>query len=287
MALIVTVENDIEVAGMLAATLSSSGHTVRVADSRQQAMDLVEWQRPDLMILDHRMPRLNGLETARLLRADAGTASMPLLMLAAQPPARASEVVDRVMTKPASLRTVTATAHELLRSHRDVVPAAGPHLTSPGRLRAVSRLLDRTDPVAQRMLAALTAELAALTGARTAAVTLVLSDAVTYVASVGVPGPLAEAGGLPAEWAPCSLVVDRDEAVLISDTHADPANLRNPVVTQLGVRSYAGVPLRDAAGIPVGTLCVLHELPFAFDEGTLKQLATAAANAELLLQTTV
>ncbi|WP_433788518.1 response regulator [Actinoplanes sp. CA-252034] len=287
MALIVTVEDDNEMAGMLAAALSSAGHTVRVADSPQQAMHLVEWQRPDLMILDHRMPGMDGLETARLLRAGAATATMPLMMLAAKPPEQAREVVDRVMTKPAGMRTVTAAAHELLSSSRDVVPPAGPPLTNRGRIRAVGRLLDRTDPVALRMLSALAAEVAALTGAPTAAVTLVLSDAVAYVASVGVPEPLATAGGVPAEWAPCSMVVGRDEPVLITDTHHDPAHRDNPVVVRLGVRSYAGVPLHDAAGIPVGTLCVLDRVPFAFDEGTLARLATAAAHAELLLRTTV
>jgi GAF domain-containing protein len=214
---------------------------------------------------------------------------MPLLMFAATTPPEALDVVDRVVQKPASMRTITSVVGELVQGAR-IVPESAPvraRLACRSRLRAAGELLDRTDPVAARMLSALTRELAAQTGASTAAVTLVLADTVIYVASFGLPGFLDTAGGVPAEWAPCADVVTRDAAVLVSDTHANAAVRQyNPVVALLGVRSYAGVPLRNATGIPVGTLCVVDRAPHAFTPQTIELLSVAAAHAERLLRTT-
>jgi hypothetical protein len=44
----------------------------------------------------------------------------------------------------------------------------------------------------------------------------------------------------------------------VPDARADPRFAETPAVTQFGVRSYAGVPLRTGDGEAVGTLCVMH-----------------------------
>ncbi|SNY57086.1 GAF domain-containing protein [Paractinoplanes atraurantiacus] len=89
-----------------------------------------------------------------------------------------------------------------------------------------------------------------------AGISLILNDAGILLATHGVQGWLAEAGGMPAEWAPCAQVVRQNAPLLIADTHDDPAHTANPLVTITGVRSYAGVPLHSD-GQPVGPLCVL------------------------------
>jgi GAF domain-containing protein len=152
------------------------------------------------------------------------------------------------------------------------------------RMRAVGKVLaergERVDPALQDYVALV----ADLLRAPVCVVDLVLDSTVLVVASHGVGGWLAEAGGMPVEWAACSVVVQRRADVLITDTHHDPRHTGNPIVAVSGVRSYAGVPLRSAEGHIVGTLCVLHTMPNAFATTDLHKLAALGTRAELLLR---
>lgn len=155
-------------------------------------------------------------------------------------------------------------------------------LIHPARVEAVGTLLPRckgTPAALQEFID----HVADVLRAPCAGVSLILTDAGILVATHGVGGWLAEAGGMPAEWAPCATVVRTDVPLLITDTHDDPRHTTNPLVTITGVRSYAGVPLR-LNGQPVGSLCVLSGDPDAFDDTDLDTLTGLAPRAVALLQ---
>ncbi|BEL06181.1 hypothetical protein Q0Z83_043720 [Actinoplanes sichuanensis] len=155
-------------------------------------------------------------------------------------------------------------------------------LTHPDRVEAVGRLLpcgEGTPAALQQFID----HVAELLHAPCAGVSLILTDAGMLVATHGVSGWLAEAGGLPAEWAPCATVVRNDAPLLITDTHDDPAHVTNPLVMITGVRSYAGVPLHSN-GQPVGSLCVLSGEPHAFTTADLDVLTGLASRAVELLR---
>ena len=59
----------------------------------------------------------------------------------------------------------------------------------------------------------------------------------------------------------CPIVVRNAAVLVIPDALAHPDYANNPVVTQAGVRFYAGVPLVTADGHTLGTLCVLSNTP--------------------------
>lgn len=64
------------------------------------------------------------------------------------------------------------------------------------------------------------------------------------------------------------------DVVVIHDTRADPRTARNPVNDELGMRFYAGAPLRTADdATPLGTLCVLDTRPRELTEGQRAGLA--------------
>ncbi len=65
------------------ATLEAGGFEVDLAHSGRQALDLVRLLKPDLVLLDIQMPDIDGLEVARRLKADPGTASIPLIAFTA------------------------------------------------------------------------------------------------------------------------------------------------------------------------------------------------------------
>lgn len=274
MALIVAVDDDRDITEMLTAVLNLDGHTVRTADDGPTALSLIGEARPDLAILDHHMPGMTGLQLAQLLRSDAVTRDLPLLMLSAAAPPAALLSCTMVLAKPTPMKQLRAVVGSMTTEPADVDAVA-----DKGRIRAVSAALGvHTTAVAQR-LDALCTQLAAATGAQMAAVNLMLTDAVAVCGSHGLDAWIVDAGGLPAEWAPCRTVVRGNTPVLIGDTRAVPANTGNPLVQVSGIRSYAGVPLVDSAGQILGTVCVMHRRPHAFTNNTLGILGARAHQA--------
>ncbi|MGJ7414599.1 SpoIIE family protein phosphatase [Streptomyces cinereoruber] len=64
--------------------LRGAGHLVHAVDDGRQALDAIRAQAPDVVVSDVMMPRLNGLDLVRALRADPRTASVPVLLLSAR-----------------------------------------------------------------------------------------------------------------------------------------------------------------------------------------------------------
>jgi two-component system response regulator MprA len=81
MTTILVVDDDRKITDMLRRTLAYEGYLVVTAVDGQEALAKAQAQRPDVVVLDWLMPGLDGLETARRLRAADDT---PILMLTAR-----------------------------------------------------------------------------------------------------------------------------------------------------------------------------------------------------------
>jgi CheY-like chemotaxis protein len=272
MAVIVTAEDDVDVADLISTTLTQAGHVVHVAGTGPRALQLVAERHPDLVVLDHNMPGMTGLDVARRLRADEATATLPMLMVSAAAPAGAQDVFDQVLQLPVGMRTVVGAANDLLAASPRTLPVAGRALTDPERLHAVAALLGSPDPVDDLTMTMLMANLALAADCQTAAGSLVLNDTVLTLASVGLPDLIGEAGGLPIEWSPCGVVVGGDRPVLIGDLSTDPIFRDTVLAGPCRVRSYAAAPLRTEAGLVVGALEVMDPEPGRFSSATVRGL---------------
>ncbi|MDB3892390.1 phosphate regulon transcriptional regulator PhoB [Alphaproteobacteria bacterium] len=103
--------------------LEQAGFEVVRASDGQQAIDMIEEQRPDLIILDWMMPQLSGIDVCRKLRANRQTKSLPVIILSAR-----GEESDRTLgldigaddyiSKPFSPRELVARVNALLRRSR-------------------------------------------------------------------------------------------------------------------------------------------------------------------------
>ena len=126
---ILVVEDDRDIAELVAHTLRKAGHEAEIASSGTAALARVRTAPPDLLVLDVMLPGMDGLMVCQALRADPATAAIPIIMLTA----RAEEAerieglelgADDYVTKPFSPRELTARVAALLR--RTQRPAAAP-----------------------------------------------------------------------------------------------------------------------------------------------------------------
>lgn len=93
--------------------LAREGLSISAAGDGETACREASETRPDLVILDVMLPRLNGFEVLRRLRADPGLTGLPVIMLTAKGQAQdrrtAEEIgADAFITKPFSNRDVVA-----------------------------------------------------------------------------------------------------------------------------------------------------------------------------------
>jgi DNA-binding response OmpR family regulator len=141
-ATILIVDDEYAVARGIQYALEQEGYQVSVAGSGEEALALAADLAPDLVVLDVRMPGMDGFETLRRLRAEGSKA--PVLMLTAR-----DEEMDKViglemgaddyMTKPYKLRELVARIRALLRRAYGELSAADADL-----LYAADLVIDRT-----------------------------------------------------------------------------------------------------------------------------------------------
>ncbi|EXI76552.1 MAG TPA: response regulator [Candidatus Accumulibacter phosphatis] len=99
--------------------LRREGFEVLVAGDGEEALAKVRGERPDLVLLDVMMPKMNGFDVCQALRSDPDLAGTRILMLTAK--GRDTEVskglglgADGYMTKPFSTKELLAEVRKLL-----------------------------------------------------------------------------------------------------------------------------------------------------------------------------
>jgi DNA-binding response OmpR family regulator len=132
---VLVVDDEPMVREVLARYLEKDGFAVDTASDGAEALEAFEAGRPDLVLLDLMLPRVDGLEVFRRIRAQGQTA---VIMLTAK-----GEETDRVVglelgaddyiTKPFSPREVVARARTVLRRARQDTPV-GPAILRYGDL---------------------------------------------------------------------------------------------------------------------------------------------------------
>lgn len=125
---VLVVDDDPHIRQLLVFALEKAGLAAREAPDGEAALAAVAQHRPDLVVLDINMPRLDGLEVCRRLRAQG---DLPILFLSSR-----DDEIDRVLgielggddyvVKPFSPREVVARIQAILRRAR-ATPAAAPN----------------------------------------------------------------------------------------------------------------------------------------------------------------
>lgn len=133
---VLVVDDDPHIRQLLVFALEKAGLAAREAEDGEAALASVAQQRPDLVVLDINMPKLDGLEVCRRLRAQG---DLPILFLSSR-----DDEIDRILgielgaddyvVKPFSPREVTARVQAILRRTRSAPPPAADATMAHGKL---------------------------------------------------------------------------------------------------------------------------------------------------------
>lgn len=123
MTAVLIADDDADIRDLIALKLEQAGFDVITAEDGPTALSAAQDRAPEVAVLDVSMPGMSGLDVCRVLRADATTASMMIIMLTAR--AQETDVesgfsagADDYLVKPFSPRELTSRVHALLARAR-------------------------------------------------------------------------------------------------------------------------------------------------------------------------
>lgn len=97
---ILIVDDDPVIQLLLRVNMEMDGFEVLTADDGEAGYEAAVGQRPDLVLLDVMMPKLDGNQVLAQLRDNESTKSLPVIMLSARPMQDGSAAADAYLTKP-------------------------------------------------------------------------------------------------------------------------------------------------------------------------------------------
>ena len=81
---ILVVDDEVNITQILEFSIGSEGYDVVSASNGEEAIEKARREQPDLIILDVMMPRIDGYEACRILKANPLTKNIPVMLLTAK-----------------------------------------------------------------------------------------------------------------------------------------------------------------------------------------------------------
>ena len=119
MSRILIIDDDVDFARMLGIRISKSGHEALTAHDAYQGVELTHKKRPDLILLDLRMPAGGGLSALRDIRLSSNTRHIPIIVITGVADdniksAAMSEGVEGYLEKPFDSEVLLNTINKIL-----------------------------------------------------------------------------------------------------------------------------------------------------------------------------
>jgi two-component system alkaline phosphatase synthesis response regulator PhoP len=116
---ILVADDESHILHVVSLKLKNAGYRVLTARDGQEALELAQQEKPDLLITDYHMPQLSGIELCRKLKQDPATSNIPAIMLTArgyslEPSDTEQSGILRMLSKPFSPRHLLSTVEEVL-----------------------------------------------------------------------------------------------------------------------------------------------------------------------------
>ena len=116
---ILVADDESHILHVVSLKLRNAGYRVVTARDGQEALELAQQEKPDLLITDYHMPQLSGLELCQKLKQGEATCRIPAIMLTArgyhlEPADTEKSGILRMLSKPFSPRQLLITVNEVL-----------------------------------------------------------------------------------------------------------------------------------------------------------------------------
>ncbi|OMQ14219.1 hypothetical protein A7K94_0218160, partial [Modestobacter sp. VKM Ac-2676] len=149
-------------------------------------------------------------------------------------------------------------------------------------LPVIAPLPAASDPAFERFVRLVRRQL----GVPVALVSLVDVHEQVFPGAAGLPEPYATSRRTPLTHSFCQHVVTAAQPLVVEDARDHPLVQHNLAIRDLGVIGYAGMPLVDAEGVVVGSLCAIDDRPHRWSADELAVLADLAdaCSSELQLR---
>lgn len=123
--MVLIVEDDRISQKMVRDALRAAGYETEEVDSGERALQKVAERTPDLIVMDVRLPGIDGLETTRRLKADPGTAAIPIVAVTAHVMPEDESLIrdagcDAYMPKPLRFSALLGLVRDLLAGDRTI-----------------------------------------------------------------------------------------------------------------------------------------------------------------------
>ena len=112
---IVAADDEADIRTVLQKGLGMSGHNVILAVDGEDALQKIKDEKPDLVILDIRMPKMDGIQALQVIKKDPATRNLPVIML-----------------------TINSLDEDLIKGYMD---GADCYITKPFRIQTILRIV--------------------------------------------------------------------------------------------------------------------------------------------------
>ncbi len=116
---ILVVDDEPALRELIRQMLEIGGYAVQEARDGEEALDMIDEEPPDAVILDVMMPEMDGITVCKTLRANQATVSLPIVMLSGKTQREAvaeglAAGANKYLCKPASFEELMGSLEEVL-----------------------------------------------------------------------------------------------------------------------------------------------------------------------------
>ena len=119
---VLVVDDEIHIVHVVAIKLRNNGFNVITAENGAEAYELIQEEKPDIVVTDYQMPGMTGLDLIEKLRQDEQTKQLPVIILTARNFVIEDEVKNRLniaecIGKPFSPKDLLCRIEDILNEH--------------------------------------------------------------------------------------------------------------------------------------------------------------------------